>query len=76
MLEELNEELRSHGLSFSTDLGANASLGGMAGTNASGANALRYGDMREQVLGMEVVLSGGRVVRVGRKPASPRLATT
>ena len=39
----------------------------MAGTNASGANALRYGDMREQVLGMEVVLSDGRVVRVGSK---------
>jgi D-lactate dehydrogenase (cytochrome) len=66
-LEELNEELRPHGLSFSIDLGANASLGGMAGTNASGANALRYGDMREQVLGMEVVLSDGRVIRVGSK---------
>ena len=51
-LEDLNDELRPHGLFFSIDLGANASLGGMAGTNASGSNALRYGDMHEQVLGM------------------------
>jgi D-lactate dehydrogenase (cytochrome) len=65
--EELNKELRSRGLFFSVDLGANASLGGMAGTNASGSNALRYGDMREQVLGMEVVLSDGRTIRVGGK---------
>src|SRR5215212_10214347 len=66
-LEDLNDELRSHGLFFSIDLGANASLGGMAGTNASGSNALRYGDMHEQVLGMEVVLSDGRTIRVGSK---------
>ena len=49
------------------DLGANASLGGMAGINASGSNALRYGDMREQVLGMEVVLSDCRTIWVGGK---------
>ncbi|CAN5345014.1 FAD-binding oxidoreductase [soil metagenome] len=66
-LEDLNDELRPHGLFFSIDLGANASLGGMAGTNASGSNALRYGDMREQVLEMEVVLSDGRTIRVGSK---------
>jgi len=66
-LEDLNDELRPHGLFFSIDLGANASLGGMAGTNASGSNALRYGDMHEQVLGMEVVLSDGRTIRVGSK---------
>ena len=66
-LQDLNDELRQHGLFFSIDLGANASLGGMAGTNASGSNALRYGDMREQVLGMEVVLSDGRTIRVGSK---------
>ncbi len=66
-LEDLNDELRQHGLFFSIDLGANASLGGMSGTNASGSNALRYGDMREQVLGMEVVLADGRTIRVGSK---------
>ena len=66
-LQDLNGELRQLGLLFSIDLGANASLGGMAGTNASGSNALRYGDMREQVLGMEVVLSDGRTIRVGSK---------
>ena len=66
-LMELNEQLFAYGLFFSIDLGADASLGGMAGTNASGSNALRYGDMREQVLGMEVVLSDGRIIQVGSK---------
>lgn len=66
-LGRMREELAPHGLFFSVDLGADASLGGMAGTNASGSNALRYGDMRTQVLGMEVVLSDGRTIRVGSK---------
>lgn len=75
-LEDLNDELRAHGLFFSIDLGAKASLGGMAGTNASGSNALRHGDMREQVLGIEVVLSNGRTIRVDSKARRARAATT
>ena len=74
-LEDLNDELQRYGLFFSIDLGANASLGGMAGTNASGSNALRYGDMREQVLGMEVVLSDGLSGWAAR-PARIRAVTT
>lgn len=66
-LSRMREELGRHGLFFSVDLGADASLGGMVGTNASGSNALRYGDMRRQVLGMEVVLSDSRTIRVGSK---------
>lgn len=64
-LSKMREALAPHGLFFSVDLGADASLGGMAGTNASGSNFLRYGDMRRQVLGMEAVLSDGRTIRVG-----------
>ena len=63
--EELNRRLHEHGLLFPVDPGANATLGGMAGTNASGANALLYGSFREQVLELEVVLSDGRVLKLG-----------
>lgn len=64
---DLNDQIRSHGLWFPVDPGASASIGGMSSTSASGTNAVKFGTMRENVIGLDVVIKDGKIIKTAGK---------
>ena len=64
---QLNEFINKHGLQFPIDPGADASIGGMTATNASGTTAVKFGSMRDQILDLQVIMADGKVIQTGSK---------
>ena len=74
--EQLNDYLREDGIFFPIDPGANAAIGGMASTSASGTMAVKYGTMKSVISGLTVVLSNGEIINTGSRTKKLRQGTT